>query len=118
MKRSPPCNGSIRWIAASCVKHSSGAFRRLRCRRIISDSTLKPFLRPAPPTMPPTDENSEPRAAIGLFALKDDEEFLVADPLGDIHGGGDGFFRRDTRVLSRLRLKIGDHSPSLLSSGV
>ena len=68
--------------------------------------------------MPPNDEKSEPRAAIGLFALKDNEEFLVADALGDIHGGGDGFFRRDTRVLSRFRLKIGDASPSLLSSGV
>ena len=68
--------------------------------------------------MPPNDEKSEPRAAIGLFALKDNEEFLVADTLGDIHGGGDGFFHRDTRVLSRFRLKIGDASPSLLSSGV
>ena len=57
--------------------------------------------------MPPTDEKSEPRAAIGLFALKDNEEFLVADALGDIHGSGDGLFRRDTRVLSRFRLKIG-----------
>src|SRR5437763_3862573 len=119
MKPSPQCDGLTRSIAAPCARHSSGAFRRSRCRRIISDSTLKPSdLRPAAPTMPPNDEKSEPRAAIGLFALKDNEEFLVADALGDIHGGGDGFFRRDTRVLSRFRLKIGDASPSLLSSGV
>ena len=52
--------------------------------------------------MPPTDEKSEPRTATGLFALKNNEEFLVADALGDINGCGDGFFRRDTRVLSRF----------------
>ena len=38
--------------------------------------------------------------------------------MGDIHGEGDGLFRRDTRVLSRYRLKIGDAAPSLLSAGV
>jgi glycogen debranching enzyme len=68
--------------------------------------------------MPLTAEKSEPRAAIGLFALKYNEEFLVADALGDINGNGDGLFRRDTRVLSRFRLNIGPHPPSLLSSGV
>jgi len=55
---------------------------------------------------------------IGLFALKHNEEFLVADALGDISGNGDGLFRRDTRVLSRFRLNIGPDPPSLLSSGV
>jgi len=68
--------------------------------------------------MPPTTEKSEPRTAIGLFALKHNEEFLVSDALGDINGNGDGFFRRDTRVLSRFRLNIGADAPSLLSSGV
>jgi glycogen debranching enzyme len=68
--------------------------------------------------MPPTDEKSEPRTAIGLFALKNNEEFLVADALGDINGSGDGLFRRDTRVLSRFHFKIGDSAPSLLNSGV
>jgi glycogen debranching enzyme len=68
--------------------------------------------------MPPTDEKSEPRTTIGLFALKSNEEFLVADGLGDINGRGDGLFRHDTRVLSRFHFKIGDSAPSLLSSGV
>ena len=68
--------------------------------------------------MPPTDEKSEPRTAIGLFALKNNEEFLVADALGDINGRGDGFFRHDTRVLSRFHFKVGVEAPSLLSSGV
>jgi glycogen debranching enzyme len=68
--------------------------------------------------MSPTDEKSEPHTATGLFALKNNEEFLVADALGDINGCGDGLFRRDTRVLSRFHLKIGVAAPSLLSSGV
>jgi glycogen debranching enzyme len=68
--------------------------------------------------MPPTDEKSEPRTAIGLFALKNNEEFLVADALGDINGRGDGLFRHDTRVLSRFHFKVGAEPPSLLSSGV
>ncbi|HEY4137009.1 MAG TPA: amylo-alpha-1,6-glucosidase [Casimicrobiaceae bacterium] len=68
--------------------------------------------------MPSTAEKIEPRVAIGLFALKQNEEFLVADALGDINGDSDGFFRRDTRVLSRFRLSIGANAPSLLSSGV
>jgi glycogen debranching enzyme len=68
--------------------------------------------------MPPIDQKSGHRAAFGLFALKNNEEFLVADALGDIHGDGDGFFRRDTRVLSTYRLLIGGAATSLLSSGV
>ena len=63
-------------------------------------------------------EKTEPRSAIGLFALKNNDEFLVADALGDVTGRGDGLFRNDTRVLSRFALKVGILSPSLLSSGV
>ena len=47
-------------------------------------------------------EKTEPRSAIGLFALKNDEEFLVADALGDISGYSDGLFLNDTRLLSRF----------------
>src|SRR5436190_19053158 len=68
--------------------------------------------------MSPTDEKSEPRAPIAHFALKNNEEFLVADALGDIDGRADGRFRHDTRVLSRFHFRIGAGSPSLLSSGV
>lgn len=63
-------------------------------------------------------EKTEPRSAIGLFALKNDEEFLVADALGDINGLGDGLFLDDTRLLSCFRFRIGATTPSLLSSGV
>ena len=56
--------------------------------------------------------------AYGLYALKNNDEFLVTDALGDIHGEGDGLFCRDTRVLSRYWLRIADAAPSLLSAGV
>ncbi|HKE41127.1 MAG TPA: amylo-alpha-1,6-glucosidase [Casimicrobiaceae bacterium] len=55
---------------------------------------------------------------IGLFALKYNDEFLVADAMGDIAGDGDGLFLNDTRLLSRFSLDIGGTTPSLLSSGV
>ncbi len=61
---------------------------------------------------------SEVRGPIGLFALKHDDTFLVADSIGDIWGGVDGLFRDDTRVLSRFRLSIGGVPPSLLGSDV
>ncbi len=49
------------------------------------------------------------------LSLKDGDDFVVADPQGDIAGGVDGFFHDDTRILSRLRLLIGDKLPSRLS---
>ena len=52
------------------------------------------------------------------YALKYNEEFLVADALGDITGDGDGLFHNDTRLLSRFSLCVGGAAPSLLSSGV
>lgn len=55
---------------------------------------------------------------MGQYALKHNEQFVVADALGDISGEGDGLFYRDTRVLSRFRLTIGGETPALLSSGV
>ena len=55
---------------------------------------------------------------MGLYALKNNEQFLVADALGDISGQGDGLFYRDTRLLSRFTLTIGAAAPSLLSSGM
>ena len=55
---------------------------------------------------------------MGLYALKNNEEFLVADAMGDVSGEGDGLFYRDTRLLSRFGLEIGGATPSLLSSGV
>jgi len=53
-----------------------------------------------------------------FFALKDADTFVVVDALGDICGSGDGLFRDDTRLLSRLQLKFGGELPSLLSAAV
>jgi len=62
--------------------------------------------------------SAEPRGPIGLFALKHDDTFLVADALGDVVGEGDGLFRDDTRVLSRWQLSIGGRPPSLLGAAI
>ncbi|MBX9616736.1 MAG: amylo-alpha-1,6-glucosidase [Caulobacteraceae bacterium] len=53
-----------------------------------------------------------------LQALKDADTFLVADPWGDLKGGADGLFDRDTRILSRFVMTAGLARPSRLSSGV
>lgn len=53
-----------------------------------------------------------------LLALKDADTFLVADAWGDVRGGVDGLFDRDTRILSRLVMSVGAARPSKLSSGV
>ena len=53
-----------------------------------------------------------------LLALKDGDTFLVADGWGDLKGGADGLFVDDTRILSRLVMKVGQARPSQLSSGV
>jgi glycogen debranching enzyme len=65
-----------------------------------------------------TSATVEPRGPIGLFALKHDDTFLVANALGDVTGEGDGLFRDDTRVLSRWQLTIGGVPPSLLGAAV
>jgi glycogen debranching enzyme len=64
------------------------------------------------PTLPPTRQAS--------WSLKDGDSFLVCDARGDLHGGdeADGLFHEGTRVLSRLRLVLGDTVPTLLSSAV
>lgn len=53
-----------------------------------------------------------------LLSLKSGDSFLIADVQGDILGGADGFFCNDTRILSRLRLLVGDKRPSPLSHGL
>ncbi|WP_459618351.1 amylo-alpha-1,6-glucosidase [Bordetella sp. 2513F-2] len=58
-----------------------------------------------------------PRAG-ALFVLKEGDTFLVADAYGDVNGGGDGLFHNDTRLLSRLHLRLAERRPALLSSGV
>jgi glycogen debranching enzyme len=57
--------------------------------------------------------------AIGArFVLKDGDGYLIADAHGDIHGGADGLFLDDTRLLSRLRLALNGVRPELLSGGI
>ena len=63
-------------------------------------------------------ETGEPEGVEQLQALKDGDLFLVADGWGDLRDGADGLFFRDTRILSRLVLKVGGARPSRLSSGV
>lgn len=53
-----------------------------------------------------------------LQALKSGDTFLVADAWGDLRGGADGLFDRDTRLLSTFVMRVGQLRPSRLSSGV
>ena len=62
-----------------------------------------------------------------LHVLKHDDLFAVFDACGDFHGelhsvgpseGADGLFQDDTRILSKLSLRIHGHSPELLSGSV
>lgn len=63
-------------------------------------------------------ESDESRMPHKLFALKHADTFMVADAFGDVIGKGDGLFRDDTRVLSELRLVLGDKPLSLLTATV
>ena len=62
-----------------------------------------------------TQQAHTPRA---LYVLKDGDSFLVADAFGDVQGSDDGLFRNDTRVLSRLQLRLAGQPASLLSAAV
>ena len=53
-----------------------------------------------------------------MMALKDADTFVVADIWGDMKGGADGLFDRDTRLLSRFVMTAGLSRPSRLSSGI
>ncbi|HEY2709195.1 MAG TPA: glycogen debranching N-terminal domain-containing protein [Caulobacteraceae bacterium] len=55
-------------------------------------------------------------SGVELISLKDGHAFLVSDPNGDVTGGAEGLFDRDTRVLSRFVFLIGDRHPTRLSS--
>lgn len=52
------------------------------------------------------------------YVLKAQDAFLVTNQLGDITGEVDGFFIDDTRMLSHFEMRIADHYPKLLSTGV
>ena len=62
-----------------------------------------------------------------LHVLKHDDLFAVFDAYGDFHGelhpvgpseGADGLFQDDTRILSKLSLRLQGCSPELLSGSV
>jgi hypothetical protein len=54
------------------------------------------------------------RGLLPRFTLKDGDNFLLADALGDIQGSDDGLFFSDTRMLSRFELEVAGGHPSLL----
>jgi glycogen debranching enzyme len=73
------------------------------------------------------DEGGEPLTStdegtvvsgVELVSLKDGHAFLVADHNGDVTGGAQGLFDRDTRVLSRLVFLVGERHPTRLSCAV
>ena len=73
------------------------------------------------------DEGGEPRTStdeatvasgVELVSLKDGHAFLVADHNGDVTGGAEGLFDRDTRVLSRFVFLVGERHPTRLSCAV
>src|SRR5580698_6816502 len=57
-------------------------------------------------------------SGVELVSLKDGHAFLVADHNGDVTGGAEGLFDRDTRVLSRFVFLVGERHPTRLSSTV
>ncbi|HMN85997.1 MAG TPA: amylo-alpha-1,6-glucosidase [Bauldia sp.] len=61
-------------------------------------------------------DGEEQRQSQRLYALKEGDSFVVADPFGDIVGPTEGFFRDDTRVVSSFRLALAGRPPSLLST--
>jgi glycogen debranching enzyme len=73
------------------------------------------------------DEGGEPQTSadeaivvsgVELVSLKDGQAFLVANHNGDITGGAEGLFDRDTRVLSRFVFLVGERHPTRLSCTV
>jgi glycogen debranching enzyme len=74
-------------------------------------------------------ELAEPALVHGepLYVLKHDDLFAVFNAWGDFHGlmhhvgpstGADGLFQDDTRILSRLTLRIGGGLPQLLGGTI
>jgi glycogen debranching enzyme len=73
------------------------------------------------------DEGGEPLTStdeatvvsgVELVSLKDGQAFLVTDQNGDVAGGAEGLFDRDTRVLSRFLFLVGGRHPTRLSCNV
>lgn len=69
-------------------------------------------------TMNTPHETQQPSNTRALYVLKDGDCFLVADASGDVSGNGDGLFRNDTRIISKLCLRMRDEPLALLSAAV
>ena len=55
-------------------------------------------------------------APSGLITLLDGTTFCICESSGDVrHGGAQGLFVRDTRLISRLELSINGHVPEPLA---
>jgi hypothetical protein len=48
--------------------------------------------------------------------LKENNLYMVADARGQVTGGDNGLYRRDTRLLSNLEWRIGGETPTVLST--
>ena len=75
------------------------------------------MISPPPAILEPEEDVAEGDLA-ELLSLKEGTTFVVADSWGDIRGGASGLFGDGTRLLSRLRLFIGDKRPSRLNHGL
>src|SRR5690348_3275392 len=60
-------------------------------------------------------EDSIVASGVELVSLKDGCAFLVSDHNGDVTGGAEGLYDRDTRILSRYVFRIGERHPTRLS---
>jgi glycogen debranching enzyme len=67
---------------------------------------------------PASVDESTVASGVELVSLKDGHAFLVADENGDVTGGAEGLYDRDTRVLSRWIFCVGERRPTRLSSTV
>jgi glycogen debranching enzyme len=56
----------------------------------------------------------------GVLILKHDDLFLLTDPFGDVHpdSRGLGLYQADTRLLSHYEIRVNDHRPVILRTGV
>ena len=70
----------------------------------------------AAPAPARASDDTPAASGVELVSLKDGYAFLVTDHNGDITGGAEGLFDRDTRILSRFVFLIGDRHPTRLSS--
>ncbi|MCW8196438.1 glycosyltransferase [Proteobacteria bacterium 005FR1] len=117
-----------RFSSARMAQDYEGIYRRLVSKFEKGNEQLSldyptTVMEPTSEAVPTSMESSpmeqgEARMPYKLFALKHRDTFAVADSFGNIIGVGDGVFRDDTRVLSELKLALGNQPLSLLSASI